>query len=288
MTRDKRSCHCNSKECRQKHNNARYQTVLYPKICVHCEKPFEGKYREVNCPECKGKKKDVYKEYTVHDLCIHCGEAHRERKVWFETDYQAKDTVEGVCPECRKLTGKRISESKLGEKNPNWKGGPKERVYKTLSPEERAESKRKISERMRLNNPMKKEEVRAKVSKTIRERIESKELVYVSGKDHHLWRGERKRSFTIRSRLYRAWVKPILARDGFRCIKCGSKDDLEAHHEGVPFRDVVKMFSAKSLEDLSEEEFELVSRQVVCYHIDHVQGITLCKTCHKAVDPLRR
>lgn len=53
---------------------------------------------------------------------------------------------------------------------------------------------------------------------------------------------------------YRKWRIAVVKRDG-KCVKCGSKDDLEAHH--------IKHFS---------EYPELA--------LDLNNGITLCKKCH--------
>lgn len=61
-----------------------------------------------------------------------------------------------------------------------------------------------------------------------------------------------------RSSKYRKWKLEVLKRDNNKCVKCGTKEKLHAHH--------IKPFS-----DNKELRYEVSN------------GITLCNQCHKEV-----
>lgn len=54
------------------------------------------------------------------------------------------------------------------------------------------------------------------------------------------------------------WAYKVKKRDGFKCVICGSDEDIQAHH-------IIPVF-------FSEE-----------HKYDIGNGVTLCKKCHKAV-----
>lgn len=60
----------------------------------------------------------------------------------------------------------------------------------------------------------------------------------------------------VRPKTYAAWRKIVLVRDGFKCVWCGSKTDLECDHI-QPY--------------ITHPELRL----------DPDNGRTLCKECHK-------
>jgi transposase len=62
---------------------------------------------------------------------------------------------------------------------------------------------------------------------------------------------------------YREWREKVLSRDGFRCKKCGSRRDLQAHH-------------IETWENAPKKRF-LVGN-----------GITLCLECHSKIHPWMR
>jgi 5-methylcytosine-specific restriction endonuclease McrA len=57
------------------------------------------------------------------------------------------------------------------------------------------------------------------------------------------------------SQAYKNWRQSVYQRDGYKCVQCGSKDKLNAHH-------------IKSWKDYP----------ALRYDIDN--GITLCEKCH--------
>jgi hypothetical protein len=89
-------------------------------------------------------------------------------------------------------------------------------------------------------------------------------------------------------RLFTEWTYPILLRDGFKCVQCGSTKDLQVHHDVELFSDILKKLI--TLEDLElQEDFErkkLICEKVTNYHINNkVSGKTLCFNCHKEIHP---
>lgn len=296
VTRDKRSKICKKRKCVNEYGRLNYQNKTYKLECSKCGDEFDGKYRELNCPSCKELPIILNLETIKRNiLCKKCPTIMGEEVVKVNHQTVVGDIHGDVCcKECLKISREQQSESKKGENNPNWVGGPEfhKRKNKTRSKEEQRQL---ASERMKLNNPMKNPEVAAKVSEIVKERIHEERakgnIIYKHGKDNHLWKGNRKRAQTIRSRLYKVWIYPILEKQGFKCQDCGkTKCRLEVHHNQEPFREILaKFLNSKNLEELSYEEFEIVSQKVIDYHIqNNVEGITYCKGCHKKHDKLRK
>ena len=90
----------------------------------------------------------------------------------------------------------------------------------------------------------------------------AKELKEVqSGENSHFWKGgkteENKRLKT--SAAYKEWRTAVFTRDCYKCVKCGSKKSLEAHH-----------IKAQS--------------KYPALRFDINNGLTLCHSCHKTTD----
>jgi 5-methylcytosine-specific restriction endonuclease McrA len=81
----------------------------------------------------------------------------------------------------------------------------------------------------------------------------------LSGPRSHLWRGgvTPKHELIRKSVEYKAWRQSVFERDGFACIQCGTRGNIEADH--------IKSFSL--FPDL---------------RFDVANGRTLCVQCHKA------
>ena len=149
--------------------------------------------------------------------------------------------------------------------------------------------KKKRSKLMKKKNPSFDPVVRKKASSTFRKKIKNGLIVFPKGNAHWLWKGNRNRCQTIRSRLYLPWIKPIMERDGFSCIHCGKHGiKLEVHHCDKSFEDIIiEILDGRKMNDLDSIEFEKVSDEVIKYH-ENCSGITLCVECHKKIDPQRR
>jgi len=79
------------------------------------------------------------------------------------------------------------------------------------------------------------------------------------GKDHHAWKGG-KGSYHHKVRCtpeWREWRKSIYERDGYKCLDCGSNENLEPHHI-IPVRD--------------EQNRHLL--------FAITNGVSLCRECH--------
>ena len=250
-----------------------------------------GKYNEQNCESCGNKHISTLQEVVQAVLCKECGVETGTRTRKLSTGKEASPYRSGnLCDDCRAKTPVKKAESKRGELNPNWKGGPSNYKRKPtgLSKEELRD---RASERMKNNNPMKSPQVVRAACEARSARVASGDLIYRAGPNHHRWKGNRNRAQAIRTRLYRKWILPILERDDFTCQGCGASNcRLEVHHTEDKFRDILaEALEGRAINELSEDAFEEVIQRVVNLHVNKgIKGITYCKKCHKAYDPLRR
>lgn len=97
------------------------------------------------------------------------------------------------------------------------------------------------------------------------------------------------RIHAIRTRLYRAWVLPILRRDKFICQKCGKGgNELEVHHDQETFSEVVKRITKnRNLSEFNYKSFKKIADKIIKEH-NKISGITLCIDHHAEIDPQRR
>lgn len=76
------------------------------------------------------------------------------------------------------------------------------------------------------------------------------------GEDHWNWQGGVSKENDHRDSYdYKEWRKSVYQRDGYRCVNCGSKEKLNAHH-------------ILSWRDFPEKRYDIQN------------GITLCEKCH--------
>ena len=284
---------CKDKECKNKKAREFYENNKKSKPCSKCKIEFIGTYRQILCESCQEIPIECFVEVERTVLCKKCDTVVGSEQVKLGK-HIAKEPIKPVhglidCPACLAHSRTLISESKKGEKNPMWVGGEKfhKRQKKFATKEE---ARKSMSERMKQHNPMFNPETCKKVSATIKQKVANGEQVYPKGSAHGGWKGYRDRAQTIRTRLYKAWVFPILERDKFTCTSCGkNKVRLEVHHDKEPFRDILAKFCDESLYRMELEKFEQIIEQVVNYHLtEQVSGITLCTECHRNVDKLRK
>lgn len=72
---------------------------------------------------------------------------------------------------------------------------------------------------------------------------------------------------------YNEWRNNIFKRDHYKCIKCGSKENLHAHHI-IQLYDICDKYNMNTDDILNSKEF---------HNIDN--GITLCQNCHALEHP---
>ena len=107
----------------------------------------------------------------------------------------------------------------------------------------------------------------------------------LTGSAHSQWRGGTSELGAMcRSRLYREWSFPKMKAAGFKCAACGATRDLEVHHDGERFSEILQ----KGIETLGEpgDDFDRKScfvDWVLWYHAEaDVSGRVLCSPCHEA------
>lgn len=144
----------------------------------------------------------------------------------------------------------------------------------------------RLSEKMRKNNPAKQQKVRDKITKTIRRKIQAGELIYKSGNEHWLWKGNR--SFSTHCRLkLKEWKINVLIRDNRRCTMCGYAGKYLQVHHIKPLREFINEMKIRhNIQDLSNESinnWDLYANEIISQHSIE-DGITLCRKCHSKID----
>lgn len=299
--------------CKNERVRNRYNSTVFEKPCKFCNTVFVGRGNESVCVDCKptARKHVVLRKVEQQIACRKCGKILGTciKNITRSTEILAIT----VCDECKEDVRLKSSErmkmnnpmsnkdtaSKAAENtrrrwaDPEYKEKMKER-YSMAGLKRRGkpsnmsiENRIASSERMKKFNPMK---IRKNVEKMIEtSRANGSFDKIPKGENHWLWKGNRNRAQTIRSRLNKVWTSVIMARDDFTCQKCGCRGGrLEVHHSSVSFHDIVMgITGGTALELLTYDEFEEVSKKVVDAH-ENVEGITLCVDCHKIVDDKRR
>ena len=174
------------------------------------------------------------------------------------------------------------------DNNPSIKKYGRKRKIVRMTKEEFSDfqSKRMMGD----NNPMKNPETKEKSLNSEGRRKLNQSLREKTGIKHHLWKGNNRRNITLRSRINNLWRKPIIKNANFMCEICKNKDViLEVHHSSETFKEIIlKFVSEKELRELSNDEFEILSKKIVDYHINNVVGLCVCVNCHKEIDEQRR
>lgn len=281
-SRLKSSYCCNSIKCDRSKRRDLYKNRMYKKICIVCNNDYEGTKKSLICSEsCKLKYQEKNLKYIVDIYCKKC--TKYIKNVEKLTNIYGINTVSKIeyktCLKCKEDVYIKWSKSQKGSNNTNWKDIKKVRTRKFTDEE--------LKHNMSVNNPMKRKDVRDKVAKKIKEKYKNGELIKPIGKLSKLYKGNRKRSFTIRDRLIN-WRKLNLERSSYRCEICNiNSNKLEVHHE-EPFRDILSKFlKNRILDDLTYEDFEILCDEIVKYH-ENIIGKVVCKKCHSEIDKYRK
>lgn len=269
----------NNKEYKKFLNHRSYEARLKKKYCIYCNSKFYAKDKERLCLDCK-EKHIIKKIITKPVLCRHCG--IQIETIEKKTDHKNKKFYLKTCDKCRKETFKKYSERMKLDTNPAIRKFGRKKDYIKLG-------FKKVSERMKNNNPMKNPEIRKKVAEKIKLGYATGKIKKKLGKESPIWKGKRSRFQTIRTRLYIEWVRPIMERDNFICKLCGkTKCRLEVHHNKETFDNIMeKLLCNKDINLLSDNEFEDLIQQTITYH-KNIDGLTVCVECHKKIDSKRR
>jgi len=270
---------CNDKECRKKHNNSK----RYKKICIVCNSKYIGTQKSKICStECKKKHQEknilIIQDIICKKCNSHIGTCNKYVSIY------GKSTVNKIlyrtCHVCKLENYKLFSEKQKGENNSNWKPIKKKRnKYNSIDELKDAQSK---------YNGMKNKNVALKVGKTIKQKYKDGLLIRPLGKLSPLYKGNRKRSQTIRDRL-KDWKQKHLINSNYTCQICNKRGSrLEIHHNDIPFRDILKdELNGRILDDVTYDEFEIICENIVKTHED-ISGLVVCVDCHKDIDNYRK
>lgn len=264
----------------------RYKKTLKDKKCNVCSKEFIGTLKSTTCSkECtRVSKLNGMKVFYHIKSCKYCGEEIL-RKEKFGTKSKEKKII-GICKSCSE---KRKALRKSGElyrprKTNKKRGVKKEKIKKFPNKEDYLKYLKDVGNRIGRD-----EEIKVKRINTVREKISKGEIKFKTGKDHHLWKGNRNNNQCIRTRL-KDWRKKILKENNYKCSSCGCNKKLEIHHV-EPLREIIDKFTKKPLSEYKQgtDEFENLSNVVVEYHNNNENiGIVLCEICHSEVDSYRK
>lgn len=130
-----------------------------------------------------------------------------------------------------------------------------------------------------LNQPFE----RQRRSKGIKQLWKIGAITPLTGSAHSQWKGGVSSVQQLcRSYVFNVWTYPKLLASSFTCQGCGSKCDLEVHHDGERFAAILQK-AREALGDVSDsfESHQAYARWVADYHVQNdVSGTVLCEQCH--------
>jgi hypothetical protein len=140
----------------------------------------------------------------------------------------------------------------------------------------------KISERFTL-------EIRDEYSKRMRKLRNDGKIVPLYGNRHSQWNGGTSSiSMLVYNDVsfYKKWKYPILVKDGFKCVECGSNKKLHIHHDKEMLCEIIKKYVGDEIDVSNFNTKRKIANEVINYHINNkVSGITLCSKCHESKHP---
>ena len=298
-----------SDQCKKDSWIVGYHARLKEKNCSNCGQFFAGKRQETRCQHCKDE--PVIKEWRKEERKIVCRDCGSIMGYEIKSVTHTNESRIDICEACRIENRKPISENMI-RNNPMFNPETVQKATQTkrhmfetdeeyrermISNGKRLaefrreegitiseEARQRARERMQTDNPMKNPETVAKMQAS----AEMNDYQYPKGSDHWLWKGNRDRAQTIRTRLYPTWTFRNLERADFKCEECGiSKVRLEVHHESKTFRECLnEVLAGRRLDLLDDTEFEMVSQSVIEAH-NHITGKVVCVACHRKIDEKR-
>ncbi len=274
---------CNNKECKAKLSKEKYNSTTYVKICKMCNSEFNGFKKATICSQkCKDTLKE--KKYLILQkvICKHCDKHITTKNKYANifVKHLVALEIKRTCSECRHKQYEKWANEQKGENNTNWTDNKKSRRKYT-------DEELKIIQT--VNNPMKNKTTALKVANSIKLKYVNNELIRPIGKLSTLYKGNRKRGFTIRDRL-KFWKIDNLIRTNYTCEICNKHGGkLEIHHKNISFREILdKELNNRILDDLSYDDFEILIKNICELHKCNIIGQVLCKECHSSVDEYRK
>lgn len=206
---------CTNPECKRLYANLRarenYSKNLVEKTCEKCGDLFLATQKQKQCENCRDSRKDnKFKQIEQKIVCKHCGSIIEV--VTKNVTRTAEELKIGVCDDCKSNLAEYRSQS-MKLNNPSYDKKLTEEEYlqkvkerNEYNSEENKTKRREVflqksRERMIANNPMFNPESVLKMRKTFKERIDSGEIVYKKGLNHHLYKGNRNFNKQVRIEL---------------------------------------------------------------------------------------
>jgi len=76
------------------------------------------------------------------------------------------------------------------------------------------------------------------------------------------------------------WYKRVYERDGWKCVNCGSKEKLDAHHVR-PISKLIRELTKGATFESDEAKIEWLLTRPEIRDDELKNGMTLCRNCHK-------
>jgi len=102
------------------------------------------------------------------------------------------------------------------------------------------------------------------------------------GEGHMWWKGGISNfRNVVQQRLYPAWKFPVMERDSFQCVDCGTSGYLEVHHLRMYYkiRDSIIASNPQLSLDVHNDRIRLAELIVEDHKLE--DGVTLCRACHE-------
>lgn len=312
---------CLDENCIKEQKRRKYNSSKKERTCKYCGNVFIGTLKQNVCENCKKLPKTKEQNKIQQKIyCKRCGKFIKyEEKIL--TARTKLEKYQGYCSECKESaikshkmdiskrmkennpmynseTVKKSKETKIKNNTSNSLGHKqtKEEKQKRKNPTKKIKrqlsesAKVKLSNRMKINNPMKNEISKNKMKRTLEIKRLNNEIFYKKGKEHHLWKGNRNFNMTVRSRL-KSWIQKEFSEKNFVCEICGKRGSLHVHHI-QPLRDIINKFLLKNNITIDELEknkgdktYNNIIDQIVNYHYNNKIGMVVCPNCHNKIDP---
>lgn len=242
----------------------------------------------------------------------HVGRTHKVNSYQFYVDFY----LNGIWPVCKCGCDEKVKWSKQRKGFRDFVAGHQSRVHNNWGHNKKAIEKSAETRRLQYangerqvwNKGLTKEiDQRVKINtrnvvtftKTVEERKNRSIRMHINrlngtiptlfGSDSSRWKGGTSEVNNIarsNKRLYDEWKYPILVRDGFKCVHCGSSKRLHIHHDKEKFCEIVEKHMPDQVLITDFELKKSIAEKVVDYHIKNkVSGITLCGDCHEKYHP---
>lgn len=96
------------------------------------------------------------------------------------------------------------------------------------------------------------------------------------------WKGG-KMSLTRRVKEFvnrNGWYLRVYRRDNFKCVKCGSKKQIDAHHIEST-NSIIRRLCGNRVFKCDDDKYKWLIKQPEIIDVTLKNGITLCRKCHK-------